>query len=176
MQTKQTVSLVAIALFGASIVFAAGFTISSPMFTQGAKLPTSITCDGVGNSPALEFGTPPKGTKSFAILGWDDDAPSGLASQWVVYDIPISTKSLPEAVPVGSSVNGFKQGKNSFGKLGWSAPCPSKGAKAHHYYIDFYAINATSLGLPAGSSLNAVHSAIKKHKLLEAKLLGIYGR
>ncbi len=176
MHIKHIGSVLAFAVLGAAVAISTGFTLKSPSYSQGGRLPRSITCDGAGNSPALEFGTPPKGTKSFAILGWDDDAPSGLASQWVVYDIPIGTKSLPEGIGVGSSVNGFKQGKNSFGKLGWSAPCPSKGAKAHHYYIDFYAINATSLGLPAGSSLNAVHGAIKKHKLLEAKLLGVYGR
>ncbi len=176
MQIKHIGLIFAFAALGAAVAVSTGFTVKSPTYAEGGKLPKSITCDGAGNSPALEFGTPPKGTKSFAILGWDDDAPTGLASQWVVYDIPITTKSLPEGIAVGSSVNGFKQGKNSFGKLGWSAPCPAKGAKAHHYYIDFYAINATSLGLPTSSSLNAVHSAIKKHKLLEAKLMGIYGR
>ena len=153
-----------------------GFTVTSPSYSQGGTLPKQITCDGAGFSPALEFGTPPKGTKSLAILGWDDDAPAGLASQWVVYDIPISVQNLKEGIAVGSSVQNFKQGKNSFGKLGWSAPCPAKGGKPHHYYIDFYAINVSSLGLAAGSSLNAVHNAIKKHKLLEAKLMGLYGR
>jgi Raf kinase inhibitor-like YbhB/YbcL family protein len=161
---------------GAAVALSNGFNIQSPSFAQGGKLPKSITCDGAGHSPALKFGTPPKGTKSLAILGWDDDAPTGLASQWVVYDIPTSIKSLPEGIVLGSSVENFKQGKNSFGILGWSAPCPAKGTKPHHYYIDFYAINTTNLGLPAGSSLNAVHSAIKKHKLLEAKLMGVYGR
>ena len=177
MQIKQvTIFILGFCALSSALAISGGFTVSSPSFAQGSSLPKQITCDGTGVSPALEFGTPPEGTKSLAILGWDDDAPSGLASQWVVYDIPTTVKGFGEGIPLGSSVKNFKQGKNSFGVLGWSAPCPKKGGKPHHYYIDFYAINVPSLGLAPGSSLNAVHNAIKKHKLLEAKLMGVYGR
>ena len=159
-----------------SLSLAAGFTVSSPAFKQGETLPTRFTCDGAGVSFPLSFGTPPAGTQSFAILGWDDDAPNGLANQWAAYDIPLTTKGLPEGVPLGANVMGFKQGSNSYGKLGWSAICPAKGAKGHHYYIDFYAIKTATLGLPAGANWNTVHSAIKRTKLLEAKLMGVYAR
>ncbi len=152
------------------------FTVTSPAFTQGGTIPVRFTCADVGSSPALEFKNLPSGTKSIAILGWDDDAPGGLASTWVAYDLAPNTAGLPEGVPVGANVLGFKQGKNTSGKLGFSAPCPAKGDKPHHYYWDIYALNVSSLGLPAGSSLNAVHGAIKKHKMQEAKLLGVYGR
>ena len=152
------------------------FTVTSPAFVQGKSIAKEHTCDGIGSSLPLRFGTPPAGTKSFAILLWDDDAPAGLASQWIVYDMPISLTGLEAGVKDGANVQGFKQGKNTFGKLGYSALCPSKGGKMHHYYVDFYAINVASLGLPAGSSLNVVHAAIKRHKILESKLMGVYAR
>jgi phosphatidylethanolamine-binding protein (PEBP) family uncharacterized protein len=50
------------------------------------------------------------------------------------------------------------------------------GAKARRIYFDLYAIDVPSLGLPAGAGLAQVHTAIKKHKLLEAKLLGLVAR
>lgn len=152
------------------------FAVTSPAFAQGATIPARFTCTGLGSSPQLAFKNPPKGTKSLAILGWDDDAPGGLASIWVAYDLAPDTVGLPEGVPLGASVLGFKQGRNTSGKLGFSAPCPARGDRAHHYYWDIYALNVSSLGLPAGASLNAVHSAIKKHKLLEVKLMGVYAR
>ncbi len=159
-----------------SLSLAAGFTVSSSAFKQGTTIPRRFTCDGTGVSFPLSFGTPPAGTKSYAILGWDDDAPSGLSNQWAAYDIPLTMKGLPEGVPLGATVMGFKQGSNSYGKLGWSAACPAKGAKGHHYYIDLYAIKTATLGLPAAANWNTVHSAIKRTKLLEAKLMGVYSR
>ena len=173
--TAQTIAALAAASL-VSLSLAAGFTVSSSAFTQGATIPTRFTCDGAGVSFPLTFGAPPAGTKSFAILGWDDDAPTGLANQWAAYDIPLTMKGLPEGVPLGASVMGFKQGSNSYGQLGWSAVGPPKGAKGHHYYIDFYAIKTATLGLPAGANWQTVHSAIKRTKLLEAKLMGVYAR
>jgi Raf kinase inhibitor-like YbhB/YbcL family protein len=155
---------------------AQGFTISSPAYKMGQKMPAKYTCDKNSVNPPLIFGTPPSGTKSFAILGWDDDAPGGLASTWVVYDIPATASALPEAVPEGATPMNFKQGLNTAGKLGYSGPCPSAGAKPHRVYFDLYAINLPSLGLPAGASLVQVHNAIKQHKLLEAKLMGLAAR
>jgi len=151
---------------------APGFTLSSPAFTPAGPIPAPYTCQGQGQSPPLSFAHPPAGTKSFAILGWDDDAPGGLASQWVLYDLPPTTTSLPANVPVGAMRANFKQGKNTYGKLGYSAPCAKTG-KTHHIYFDLYALNVASLGLPAGASLNAVHAAIKRHRIQEAKLLGL---
>jgi Raf kinase inhibitor-like YbhB/YbcL family protein len=155
---------------------AQGFTITSPAYKAGQKMPAKYTCAVDNVNPPLEFGTPPAGTKSLAILGWDDDAPGGLASTWVVYDIPTTTSALPEAVPEGANPMNFKQGVNTAGKLKYSGPCPLAGASARHIYFDFYALNVPSLGLPAGASLAQVHNAIKKHKLLEAKLMGLAAR
>lgn len=138
-------------------------------------MPAKYTCDRTSVNPPLAFTAVPSGTKSFAVLGWDD-APGALASTWVVYDIPATATSLPEAVPEGASPMNFKQGRNSAGKLGYSGPCPVAGGKPHRIYFDLYAIDAPSLGLPAGASLARVHAAIKRHRLLEAKLMGFASR
>ena len=51
-------------------------------------------------------------------------------------------------------------------KAGYTASSPNG---RHDIYIDYYAMNVTSLNLPAGTPLQTVHSAIKRHKLQEAK-------
>lgn len=161
----------------ASVIFATStFSVSSSGYANGGTLPTKYTCDGAGSSPALSFTNVPAGTKSFAILGWDDNTSAAPLSTWEVYDIPITAKWILEGVPSGSSVRGFKQGVNSFGRTGFNAPCPAKDGKRREYYIDFYAINVSSLGLPAGAKASQVHAAIKKHKIAESKLLGVYSR
>ena len=154
---------------------AQSFTVSSSAYKAGQTIPAKYTCAKESVNPPLEFGTPPSRTKSFAILGWDD-APGGLAASWVVYDIPATATGMPEAVAAGATVADFKQGRNSAGKLNYSGPCPALGGKPHRVYFDLYAINAPSLGLKAGASLTEVHDAIKKHKLLEAKLMGVTAR
>lgn len=153
-----------------------GLSLSSSAYTAGQTMPAKYTCAPASVNPPLTFLAPPPNTKSFAILGWDDSAPGGLASTWVVYDIPITATGIPQAVPEGASAINFKQGRNSAGKLGYSGPCPVAGGKPHRIYFDLYAIDVPSLGLKGGASLDTVHNAIKKHKLLEAKLMGFAAR
>ena len=173
MTVKTITALATVSLLSLSI--AAGFTVSSSAFVNGATIPKRYTCDGAGVSFPLAFGTPPKGTKSYAILGWDD-SPKGLRNQWAAFDLAPTTTALPEGVPIGATVLAFKQGLNSSGKLGWSPVCPPKGERGHEYYIDFYALDVPTLGLQPGAIWTAVHAAIKRHKILEAKLMGVYAR
>jgi hypothetical protein len=175
-RVPRNLKLVTVAVAcAAGAVLAAGFTVSSPAFQNGARIPARYTCDGAGVSFPLAFGTPPAGTKSFAILGWDDSM-KGLRNQWAAFDLPVTTTTLPEGVPNGATALKFKQGKNSSGAMGWSAICPAKGERGHEYYIDFYALNVATLGLPPGADWTAVHAAIKRHKIVEAKLMGVYAR
>ena len=53
-------------------------------------------CGGGNVSPALEWRNPPAGTRSFALLMHDPDAPGAQGFwHWVVYDIPPATSALP---------------------------------------------------------------------------------
>ena len=116
-------------------------------------------------TPALTFGDPPAGTKALALIMWDQQ-PGKLTGRWTVYDLPLGTKTL-NALPAGSGrVLGAPVAVNETGHLGYTAPC---AAGRHDIYIDFYALNVPSLKLPAGAPLQTVHSAIKAHKIQEAK-------
>lgn len=116
-------------------------------------------------TPALTFGKAPAGTKALALIMWDQQ-PGKLTGRWTVYDLPLGTKALDPFPAASSRVLGAPVAVNEAGQLGYTAPC---AAGRHDIYIDFYALNVSSLGLPAGAPLQTVHSAIKAHKILEAK-------
>lgn len=74
------------------------FSLTSPAFQSESVIPKKFTCDGVDSSPALQWQDPPKGTKSFALIMDDPDAPPGTWVHWIIYDLPGSANSLPEGV------------------------------------------------------------------------------
>ena len=76
------------------------FTLSSPELAEGktigaAQVFNGFGCSGGNISPALSWSNPPAGTRSFALLVHDPDAPTGSGWwHWVVYNIPATTTSL----------------------------------------------------------------------------------
>src|SRR5262250_3669014 len=87
------------------LLAAAAFSISSPAFTNDSNIPSKFTCDaGMQNpSPALAWKDAPAGTKSFVLIMHDPDAPlAGGFTHWVLFDLPPSTKDLPEGFQAGS--------------------------------------------------------------------------
>src|SRR2546428_697340 len=80
---------------------AMALTISSPSFSSGGEIPSVHTCDGKDVSPELRFGDVPEGTKTLVLIVHDPDAPDPKAPRmdwvhWVVYNLPASTRSLPQ--------------------------------------------------------------------------------
>lgn len=124
----------------------------------------ALVC-GSTATPALTFGTPPAGTKALAVIFWDQQ-PGKLTVRWTVYDLPLKTRQLTPIMASNLNPEGGKAGINEASKPGFTAPCASG---RHDLYVDFYALNVASLGLPAGAPLQRVHAAIKAHKILEAK-------
>lgn len=151
------------------------FQIKSSAFNADGNIPSKFTCQGADISPALEWNGAPEGTKSFALLVHDPDAPrSGGFTHWVAYDIPPDAKNLPENVAKGGSLpGGGTQGKNDFGKSGYNGPCPPSGT--HRYYFRLYALNRT-LDLRPGASKEELEKAIRGHVLAEAELMGKFSK
>ncbi|MGY2895849.1 hypothetical protein [Deinococcus sp. UYEF24] len=141
-----------------SSALASGFTVT--LSASDAALACSSK-----TTPALTFGTPPAGTRALALIMWDQQ-PGKLTGRWTVYDLPLGTRALKAFPAESGRVLGAPVAVNEAGHLGYTAPC---AAGRHDIYIDFYALNVPSLKLPAGAPLQTVHSAIKAHKILEAK-------
>jgi Raf kinase inhibitor-like YbhB/YbcL family protein len=149
--------------------------LSSPAITEGATIPKQYTGDGKDVSPPLHWGKAPQGTKSFALLCEDPDAPGGMWVHWVIFDIPAEAEGLDAAAPASETLpSGAKQGKNDFGKIGYGGPAPPRG-KPHRYYFKLYALDST-LNLSPGSTRDQVLGAMKGHVLAAGELMGKYAR
>ena len=151
------------------------FSLQSTAFKEGADIPRQYTCEGADTSPALNWSEPPQKTQSFALIADDPDAPVGTWVHWVAWNIPASTRQLPENVAKGADLaGGGRQGTNDFRKTGYGGPCPPPG-KPHRYFFKLYALDAT-LDLKPGAGKKDVEQAMKGHVLAEAQLMGKYQR
>ena len=136
-------------------------------------------CKGGNVSPALAWSNAPEGTRSFALLVHDPDAPTGSGWwHWLVYNIPAGTSSL--AAGAGDAHKnllpaGAVQGRTDFGTAGYGGPCPPPG-KPHHYHFRLYALKVAKLDLPADASAALVGFNVQAQSLGSAELTGLYGR
>lgn len=146
----------------------AGFKITSAAFSEGKEIPKRFTCDGENVSPPLAWTGAPAGTKAYALIVDDPDAPSGLFTHWIVFNLPASDHSLPEGVKPAAN-----QGTNGFGKPGYGGPCPPKGR--HRYFFHLYALKDELGGLKSPSR-KQIDAALKGHVIGEAVLMGTYQR
>ncbi len=153
------------------------FTIESPVFSDGERIPSRYTCEGEDVSPPLRWRGAPGAAKSFALIMYDPDAPIGTFIHWVIYDIPASVRELPEGVPARDRVEGLGvQGVNDFGRIGYGGPCPPPGHGRHRYYFALHALDVESLGLPPGARAEEVMKRMKPHVVGHAVIMGTYER
>jgi len=152
------------------------FTLASAAFREGAVIAAKYTCDGVDVSPALTWSGAPAGTRSFALIADDPDAPAGTWVHWVLYNLPADVSELPENIAKVESLDlgGARQGRNDFRRPGYGGPCPPPGP-AHRYLFKLYAVD-TRLQLKAGAQKKDVEAAMEGHLLGTAQLMGTYAR
>jgi len=149
--------------------------IKSTAFGDGEDIPSEHTCDGEDTSPELSWSGAPEGTRSFALIMDDPDAPGGIFTHWVIFNIPGGSVELAEGVPTSAELpTGARQGRNGFGRTGYDGPCPPRGI-SHHYQFVIYALDKV-LDLAGGASKGQVVDAMEGHILGEGELVGIYGR
>jgi Raf kinase inhibitor-like YbhB/YbcL family protein len=162
----------------------ARFTLTSADLTEGGRVAEAqvfneFGCKGGNLSPALAWSGAPSGTKSFALLMHDPDAPTGSGWwHWIVYNIPATTTSLPSGA--GDPQKKLLppevvQGRNDYGAIGYGGPCPPPG-KPHHYHFRLYALKVPKLELPANASPALIGFNVQSQQLEKAELLGLYGR
>lgn len=168
---KRIITCAVTMLFAVTASFAAGgagMTIGSSAFHQGGDIPAKFTCDGGDTSPPLQIIGIPSEAKSLVLIADDPDAPSGVFTHWLVWNIPPQTNSVAE----GSAPKGV-HGKNDFGKSGYGAPCPPTGA--HRYYFRVFALDR-ELALPSGAKRSQLDAAMKGHVIAQGELMGRYAR
>ena len=148
--------------------------ITSSAFAEGNMITAKYTCDGRDISPPLEWKDVPSGTKSFALISDDPDAPRGTWVHWVIYNIPPNVTKFDENIPRDKEFkNGMRQGSNDWPQIGYGGPCPPSGT--HRYYFKLYALD-TMLGLKPEATKAQLAQAMKGHILAEAQLMGKYSK
>jgi Raf kinase inhibitor-like YbhB/YbcL family protein len=165
-------------IVGASVIvvaaiasFAAGganMKITSSAFQQGAEIPSKFSCDGANTSPPLQISDVPSGAKTLVLIVDDPDAPSGLFTHWMVWNVSPQTSTIAE----GNAPKGV-HGTNDFGKSGYGGPCPPSGT--HRYYFKVFALDR-ELDLPSGSKRSQLDTAMKSHVVAQGELMGRYAR
>jgi Raf kinase inhibitor-like YbhB/YbcL family protein len=145
--------------------------LHSSDFAQGGVIPVRAMagdCGGENRSPALGWSGAPSGTKSFALIVHDADAPlPGGFYHWVVYNLPASS----DALPAGANLARQQLGKTSNGTIGYYGPCPPPGP-AHHYTFTLYALDAAHLTTDAPLTATQLERRIAGHVLARTALAG----
>ena len=105
--------------------------LASTAFKNLEKMPVKYTQEGDNVSPPLNWKNAPQGTRSFAIICHDPDAPRvspgayGVV-HWVIYNIPASVSNLSEGI------EDYTGGINEAQETGYMGPMPPAGHGLHH--------------------------------------------
>ena len=150
------------------------FSLNSPSFQPNGEIPARFSCGGADLSPAVIWTEPPAGAASFALIMDDPDAPGGVFTHWLIYDLPANLRQLPEGVRASAGPPGTRQGRNGFGREGYNGPCPPPGP-THRYFFRLYALDKM-LNLPPGTSKDKLLRAMKGHVLAQAEVVGRFAR
>ena len=149
------------------------FTLLSPAFTNGGRLPVEYTGDGASITPPLEWNSPPSGTKAYAVIMHHIDPEGKTKWYWTLYNIPADARNLP------ANVQGIGTlGNNSInGRVGY-APPHSKGPGDKTYVLTLYALSAplTLSVAPADLTRDALLEAMRGKVLASSQLQVVYAR
>lgn len=149
--------------------------LTSTAFDNDGAIPSKHTGEGVDVSPQLSWQGAPEGTKSFAILCHDPDAPliSAIGDygyvHWSLYNIPADVTELTEAC------DSYTNGVNDFGNNNYGGPMPPEGHGQHRYYFWVLALDA-ELALPEGLTQQELLAKVEPHCIAMNRLVGTYQR
>jgi len=169
MQKAIIAGAIAIAL-ATTASFAAGgakMKITSSAFQEGGDIPSKFSRDGGNVNPPLRIEGTPANSKSLALIVDDPDAPVGLFTHWLVWNIdPKTTEIAEKGVPKGAV-----QGTNDYPNLGYGGPQPPSGT--HRYYFKIFALDQT-LDLRSGAKRQELDKAMSGHIIAQGQLMGRY--
>src|SRR5438128_9771872 len=156
----KTIIIVGYAMAAAAVIaFAARggkMKITSSAFQEGGTIPEKFSKNGQNVSPELRIEGTPAEAKSLALIVDDPDAPVGLFTHWLVWNIdPKTTQIAEDSVPKGAV-----QGTNDFPGQRYDGPQPPSGT--HRYYFKIFALDRM-LDLKACAKRRDMDAAMKGH-------------
>lgn len=155
-----------------------GMKIVSTAFEHGKDIPKRYTADGQDISPPLSWEGVPANARSLALIVDDPDAPDPKAPRmvwvhWVLYNIPVTAKGLPEGVKANELPPGTLQGLNDWKRTGYGGPAPPIGR--HRYFFKLYALDIVLPDLKHPSKAQLLDT-MKGHVVAKTEIMGTYSR
>ena len=148
-------------------------------WSDGGLIPNKYTQSGEEVSPPLAWTEPPATTQSFVLIVHDVDAVNADATSdtlhWLVWNIPGTSRGLPERVPQGAEL---PDGSRQIAVTGpyYRGPAAPATGPEHHYVFDLYALDAkidvAAVGESVAKTRAAVMTAMAGHVRGKATLVG----
>lgn len=148
--------------------------VTSSSFTHNDMISSKYTADGPDISPHLKWSEGPSGTKSYAVICDDPDAPVGNWNHWILFNIPPEITELQEHFLIGKKPSpSIRAGTNDFRKPDYGGPAPPGGV--HRYFFKVYALNEM-LNLKDGAGRRELLQAMSEKTLASGEIMGRYAR
>jgi Raf kinase inhibitor-like YbhB/YbcL family protein len=170
---KTIITAVCMIVAATLVALAAGggkMKITSSAFQEGGTIPEKFSKNGQNVNPELRIEGGPVEAKSLVLIVDDPDAPVGLFTHWLVWNIDPKTTEIAE----GSVPSGAVQGTNDFPGQRYDGPQPPPSG-THRYYFKIFALD-TTLDLKPGAKRKEVNAAMKGHVIAQGELMGKYSK
>lgn len=160
------------------------FTLSSTSFQSGGALETrhagnlssNPNCVGSNVSPPLAWKNVPAGTKSLAMLVYDQEGRSGLGVvHWVAYGISPTLAGFAEN-EISQPSPKYVGGKSTLNLGNYMGPCPPPNTGRHHYVYTVIATDLEPAQLPAGLTMQELLGRLNGHAKGSSSIVGRFGR
>lgn len=148
--------------------------LTSPAFADGEPIPARFTGESDDVSPAFAWEKVPEGTRSFALVCHDPDAPlikpaSYGFVHWVLYNIPA------DVTGIGEASSEYTSGLNDFGNAAYGGPMPPEGHGTHRYFFWLFALSGDE-AIEPGLTLWQLLERIEPDVIGMNRLMGTYVR
>jgi Raf kinase inhibitor-like YbhB/YbcL family protein len=158
-------------------------TLTSSAWPDGGQIPAKYGQGGGDVSPPLAWSNVPETAASFVLVVHDLDAAINPGTDdmlhWLVWNIPGSTRTLPEHVPQGASL---PDGSRQISATGpnYRAPGAAASGPPHHYVFELYALDGSidvpAVGASPAQTRAAVLAAMAGHVRAKGVFTGLFKR
>jgi Raf kinase inhibitor-like YbhB/YbcL family protein len=157
--------------------------LTTTAWADGGAMPAKYSQAGDQVSPPLAWSNVPDGVTSFVLVAHDVDAAIGNGTDdilhWMLWNIPATARSLPEAVPQGSQLADGTRQISASGPYYRGPGAPASGP-AHHYVFELFALDAPvdvpAVGASPPQTRAAVAAAMAGHVRGKAVVVGLFKR
>ena len=142
-------------------------TITSTVFQQNDPIPANYGRNGQNINPPLTFSEVPAEAKTLALIVEDPDAPKGVFTHWILYNMSPATLQIMEAqLPLNA-----KQATNDYGNQQYDGPAPPSGT--HRYFFKVFALDK-KLDIKPTAKRDEFYKAVEGGVIAQAEIIGTF--